>query len=425
MTMIFDPHEVKKASAVHPYSEFDVSSKEFWSKSFNEREETFRVLRRDEPVGFHPPTEVPFSHEEQGFWAVTRADDIAEVARTDDVFISGMGITADAYPWEEAASMMFFHGQDGALHQRNRALVGKAFTPKQVAGYIKAIQESAKSIVDDIIGAGDIDFVEAVAARLPAVTGAQMMGIAPGDQADFTLASNRIIGKEDPKFGIPDDPARAIAEAKAYLYDLGRRLAADRRRNPGDDLISKLVEAEWEGERLSDDDIGGFTLLMSVAANDTTKHSTSHVLRALLSNPDQMEWLKADYSNRIGIALPEFVRYASPVIHHARTVTRDVEFRGQQMSRGDKVVMFYSSGNRDEARFDDPMKFDLQRSPNAHVSFGGGGVHYCLGNRLAFSMLQSIYEELLFRTTIELTGEPTYLVSNTINGINALPVHVR
>lgn len=424
MTTVFDPHTVQKAGTAHPYSSIDVSSRDFWSQTFDEREKTFARLRREEPVGFHPSTEVPFSHDEQGFWAITRADDIADVARNDEVFISGMGITADAYPWEPAATMMFFHGQDGPLHQRNRSLVGKAFTPKQVSKYIEDIQASAKTIVDGIVGAGDIDFVESVAARLPAMTGSKMMGIPPEDQADFTAASNRLIGKADPKLGIPGDPARAVAEAKDYLYDLGMRLAEHRRANPGDDLISKLVEAEWEGERLSDGDIGGFTLLMAVAANDTTKHSTSHVLRALLANPEQLAWLKEDYANRIGVALNEFIRYASPVIHHARTVTRDFEFRGQKMAAGDKVVMFYASGNRDESRFDDPMKFDLQRMPNPHVAFGGGGVHYCLGNRLALAMLQSIYQELLFRTTIEITGEPTYLVSNLINGINSLPVHV-
>lgn len=425
MTIAFDPYAVEKAHARHPYSKHDLSSKSFWSQTFDEREKTFAALRRDEPVGFHPPTEVPFSHEEQGFWAITRADDIADVARNDETFISGMGITADAYPWESAATMMFFHGQDGPLHQRNRSLVGKAFTPRQVSKYFDDIQSSAKEIVDDIVGAGDIDFVESVAARLPAMTGAKLMGIPPDDQGDFTAASNRLIGKSDPTLGVPEDPARAVAEAKDYLYDLGTRIAAYRRKNPSSDLITKLVEAEENGERLSDGDIGGFTLLMSVASNDTTKHSTTHVLRALLANPDQLAWLKEDYANRITIALDEFVRYASPVIHHARTVTRDVEFLGQHMSTGDKVVMFYCSGNRDEARFDEPMKFDLQRMPNPHVAFGGGGVHYCLGNRVALAMLQKIYQELLSRTTIEITGEPTYLVSNVINGITSLPVHVR
>jgi cytochrome P450 len=414
----------KKAWTEHPVTtDYDISSKVFWSKTFDEREATFAKLRKEAPVSFHPSIEVPVTHEEKGFWAITKAEDLAEAARMNDVFLSGYGLHVDPYPWD-GSTASFFHTQDGELHQKNRAMVSSAFTPKQVGRLVDEIHATAESIVDDLVGAGDVDFVTACAERLPGIIGARLIGVPQEELDEFMRASNRLIGKADPELGNPEDPIKAFKEARAYVMDMGRRLAAHRRKNPADDLITNLVQVEENGQGLSDDDIGGFAYLMTIAANDTTKQTTTLSLMALDAHPDQKRWLMEDFDGRIGTATSEFLRFASPVIHHARTAARDVEFRGHQISRGDKLALFYCSANRDEDRFADPMKFDLSRAPNPHVAFGGGGVHFCLGNRFATTMLQAIFGQLLRRTEITITGEPEYLVSNLIRGIRHLPVHI-
>ena len=414
----------KKAFTEHEYTtDLDISSAKFWSQTFNERERTFAKLRKEAPVSFNRPTEIPVQHEEKGFWAITKADDLAEAAKMNDVFLSGQGLHMDPYPWDGSTSS-FFHTQDGELHQKNRSLVSSAFTPKQVGKLVDQIHANATSIVDDVAGAGDVDFVTTVAERLPGITGARLIGVPASELDNFMQASGQLIGKADPELGNPKDPMKAFKEAREYVFELGRSLAADRRKNPGDDLITNLVRAEQNGQSLSDDDIGGFAYLITIAANDTTKQTTTLTMMALDANPDQKDWLMEDFNGRITTATNEFLRYASPVIHHGRTVSRDVEFRGQHMAKGDKAVLFYCSANRDEERFADPMKFDLSRNPNPHVSFGGGGVHFCLGNRFATTMLKAIFGELLQRTKVTVTGEPEYLVSNLIHGVRHLPVHI-
>lgn len=414
----------KKAWTEHEYNtNYDISSAAFWAQTFNEREATFAKLRKEAPVSFHRPTEVPVEHEEKGFWAITKAEDLADAARMNDVFLSGYGLHVDPYPWDGSASS-FFHTQDGVLHQQNRALVSAAFTPKQVGRLVDDIHGAAASIVDDLVGAGDVDFVTACAERLPALTGARLVGVPDSELEQFVSSAGALIGKADPELGDPKDPLKAFKTARAYMFDLGRSLAAHRRKNPGDDLITNLVRAEQNGHHLSDDDIGGFAYLMAIASNDTTKQTTTLTMMALDANPDQKRWLREDFDGRIATATNEFLRYASPVIHHARTAARDVEFKGHQIARGDKLALFYCSANRDEDRFADPMKFDLSRTPNPHVSFGGGGVHFCLGNRFATTMLQAIFGQLLRRTEVTITGEPEYLVSNLIHGVRHLPVHI-
>jgi cytochrome P450 len=414
----------KKAWTEHEYTTgYDISSAAFWSQTFDEREATFAKLRKEAPVSFHRPTEVPIEHEEKGFWAITKAEDLAEAARMNDVFLSGYGLHMDPYPWDGSTSS-FFHTQDGELHQKNRALVSSAFTPKQVGRLVDEIHATAESIVDDLVGAGDVDFVTACAERLPGITAARLIGVPPEELEAFMRASNQLVGKADPELGNPEDPIKAFKAAREYVFELGRSLAAHRRKNPGDDLITNLIKAEENGQQLSDDDIGGFAYLITIAGNDTTKQTTTLTMMALDANPGQKRWLMEDFDGRIGTATSEFLRYASPVIHHARTAARDVEFKGRQIARGDKLALFYCSANRDEERFVDPMKFDLSRSPNPHVAFGGGGVHFCLGNRFATTMLQAIFGQLLRRTEITVTGEPEYLVSNLIRGIRHLPVHI-
>ncbi|CAN5200847.1 cytochrome P450 [soil metagenome] len=415
---------VRKAYTEHELTtDLDISSRGFWEKPFTERAETFARLRREAPVSFHRPIEVTYEHDEKGFWAVTKADDITEVARMDDVFLSGLGNIVDPLPFDPRIGA-FFHTQDGEEQKNNRALVSTAFTPRHVAKMIDQIHETAEQIVDDLIGIGDTDFVTAVSEKLPSITGARLFGLPDSERDAFGRASSSVVAQGDPETGNPEDPIKAFAEAKAYFRELGLRLAAGRREDPRDDLMTNLVQAELDGQRLTDEDIAGFTSLMAVGSNDTTKQTTTLTMLALAANPDQKAWLMEDFDGRIGTATNEFLRNATPVIAHARTASRDIVFHGQHISKGDKVGIFYTSGNRDEERFVDPMRFDLSRRPNPHMAFGGGGVHYCLGNRLASAMLQAIFGQLLRRTTVTITGEPEYLVSSIINGIRHLPVHI-
>ena len=202
-------------------------------------------------------------------------------------------------------------------------------------------------------------------------------------------------------------------------------LAKFRRQNPGDDLMTSIVNAEVDGQRLTDEEIGAFLILLASAGNDTTKQTTTHVMMALVDNPEQRDWLMEDFDNRIGPAVEEFVRWSSPVMQFARFVTEDTEINGQPVSAGDKVGLFYCSANRDETAFDNPGAFDLQRSPNPHLGFGGGGPHFCLGSQLAKAELRNLFRELLTRLkTIEF-GEPDLLYSSFVHGVKRLPAHVQ
>ncbi|WP_026095902.1 cytochrome P450 [Microbacterium sp. B19] len=415
---------VPRAYTPHDYStDLDISSAAFWRQPFNERDKTFAKLRERGEITFHPPMELPVPTTELGFWAVTKADDLAEAARRNDVFLSGYGIQIDGYPWD-GSSTSFFHTQDGELHQRNRALVSAAFTPKRVLSLVDDITAEATRVVDDVADGGDFDFVTDVAEKLPARVGARLIDLPESEFEGFVRASGVLIGKADPEFGDPADPMKAFRAARAYVMELGRSMAEQRRRSPGTDLISTLVQAEIDGQRLSDDDIGAFTYLITIASNDTTKQTTTLAQIALADHPDQEAWLREDIDVRLRTAVPEFLRYGNPVIHHARTAAVDIEWRGRQIAKGDRLALFYCSANRDEERFPNAGTFDLSRDPNPQVSFGGGGVHFCLGNRFATTMLTAIYSQLLHRVRVEVTGEPEPLASDLINGVRHLPVHV-
>jgi cytochrome P450 len=207
-----------------------------------------------------------------------------------------------------------------------------------------------------------------------------------------------------------------------YLQAMGADLAQHRREHPADDLMTSIVEAEVDGNRLTDEQVGAFLILLSTAGNDTTKQTTSHIIKALAENPDQQAWLIEDFDGRIKPATEEFVRYATPVMNFARHATEDTVIGDQPIAKGEKVAIFYCSGNRDETVFDDPDRFDLTRWPNPHQGFGGGGVHYCLGHFVAKTQLRCIFSELFTKLPNLEVGEPVYLESNFVHGIKSLPV---
>jgi cytochrome P450 len=212
-----------------------------------------------------------------------------------------------------------------------------------------------------------------------------------------------------------------IATAQLYLHQVAFELAGERRARPADDLMTSLVQAEVDGERLTDAEIAAFFVLLCVAGNDTTRQTTSHTLKALTDFPEQREWLMADFDGRIGTAVEEFLRWGSVVMTFRRTAVADVELGGQRVSAGEKVVMFYPSGNWDTDLFTNPDSFDLGRDPNPHVAFGGGGTHFCLGSQVAKVQLRAIFRELLHQVPDIQAGAPQYLAGNFIHGIRAMP----
>lgn len=416
---------MKLASTPHDRTiDVDVSSNAFWAKSFEERDETFARLRREAPVSWHPPTEFPFPHEELGFWAVVGNEDINTVSRQTQRFGSRYGVGLDPLPQDLAHSLSFFLTMDAPEHPRYRELVSAAFTRRQVARIDEQIRTAAREIVDGLVGAGDIDFIDRCAALLPMRTINDMMGVPDSERVAAAKAGDAVIGRSDLAEGVPVDPIASIIAARDHLYALGADLARHRRAHPGEDLLTDLVQAEVNGQRLTDDDIGAFMVLFTVAGNDTTRNTTALTTVAFDRFPAQRAYLMEDFEGRITNALEEFVRYSSPVMQFTRTALVDTELGGQQIAAGDKLCIFYCSGNRDEAVFDRPHEFDLSRPKNPHVSFGGGGPHFCIGAGLARSQMRALFGEILTRIPRMDVGEPVFAPGNFIRVVTALPVHV-
>ena len=419
MTAVAQPRDTR------PYDQADLSSRAFWSQTAAEREKTYAVLRAERPVTWHQPVEDMLMKDpnDQGFWAVVRHADLVEVTKRHEDFISGEGIVMESMPQELLDAGQGFIAMDPPRHTKIRRLLSSAFTPKQIRRIDDQIQANARRIVDDIATRGEVDFVPEVAALVPMHNICDMMGIDEADRTKMAYEAQFAGGWNDPELMGDQEPLGRLFEAMLYLGELAGRYIAERRRNPGEDLLSNLVQAEVDGERLTDDEIMSFFGLLTIAGNDTTRQSTSHAMKALTDFPEQKAWLMEDLDGRLKGAVEEMVRWATPIMTFRRTASRDCELNGQQITHGDKVVMFYASANWDTEVFDAPERFDLSRNPNPHVSFGGGGIHHCLGNQLARQQLAAIYRELLTRLPdIEVSGEPSYTVSTFFHGVNHLPV---
>lgn len=376
--------------------------------------EMFKILRREDPVHFHPEPDGP------GFWCITRHADLITVNRDYEAFSSAeQGISIpDITPEGEMVREMMLY-MDPPRHTRYRLLVNKGFTPRMIGLLETGLRTKARLIVDNVIERGECDFVTELAAELPLQAIAELMGVPQEDRHKLFEWTNRMIGIDDPEFEGDRDSAN---EAAAELYLYANTLAAEKRKDPRDDIVSRLLGAEIDGDRLSETEFDMFFMLLAVAGNETTRNATSHGMKALMDNPDQFEKLKAN-PDLLPSAVEEIVRWATPVLHFRRTAMRDYELGGKLIRKGDKVVMWHISANRDETVFEDPFRFDIERSPNDHIGFGGGGPHYCLGANLARMELRIIFEEIITRMPdIELAGEPEYLRSNFIGGIKHMPV---
>lgn len=416
---------VASSSETREYSAFDITSHAFWEQPFDRRDETFAQLRAGEGLSWHRPLSSLFPIEEPGFWALTRRADITFVSQNPELFTSEQGVALDPMPAEVQRFASFFLTMDPPQHTVYRRLISSAFTPRNVRRIEEQIHDNAVSIVDELVGAGEIDFVAACSARLPMLTIMDMLGVPRADQPDVAKAAETLFSMSDEEYSSLEERAENTVNEIMLLNSTGVELAKFRRSNPGDDLMTSIVDAEVDGHRLTDEEIGAFLILLASAGNDTTKQTTSHAMLALAANPAQRDWLLEDFDARIGVAVEEFVRWASPVMQFARFATTDTEINGQPVSAGDKVGLFYCSANRDETVFDAPHTFDLQRSPNPHLGFGGGGPHFCLGNQLAKTELRNLFRELLTRLKTVEFGEPDLLHSTFVHGIKRLPAVVQ
>jgi len=406
--------------------EIDLSSAEFWARPLAERDGAFLTLREQRPVSFHhePEARHAMLPPGPGYWSLTRHADVVEASRTPEVFCSGKGSNIGDLPEAFLESFGSMINTDAPRHKHLRNIVSRGFTPRMIRKAEQNVRQSAARIVDAVIDRGECDFVTEVAARLPLEIICDMMGI-PASQTDFVFdRSNVILGFNDPEY-VPDGEIEnvlaALLTAGKDLSDLAMELGRERRKNPSDDLTSALVNAEFDGEYLTDQELGSFFVLLAVAGNETTRNAISHGLLALTQYPEQRARWQADFAGVTPTAVEEIVRWATPVIHFRRTATRDTEIGGQKIREGEKVVLWYCAANRDPAVFEDPFRFDVLRTPNEHVGFGGPGPHHCLGAHLARREIALMFDELFRRIPdIEATGEPEWLYSYFIHGIKHL-----
>lgn len=401
-----------------------LSSREFWAQPRAGRAAYFADLRRTAPVSRHEPSAFTLAPQKGGFWAVTRHADVQQVSRNSEVFCSGQGVGLGDLPTEILELNASFLVMDPPRHTAIRRIVSGAFTPRRVALLDEVITAEARRIVDEFVERGGGDVVEDLAMKLPLWAISTMMGVPVSMHAEFYQAAEGQIAAQDPDYAEAGrDSASVALESATTLHRLAAELVTSRRENPTDDILSTLVVAKIDGEPLDDHLLRSIFVLFATAGNDTTRTSTSQGIRLLAENPGEWQRLSADPS-LLPSAIEEIIRYATPVIHFRRTATRDTELAGVAIAAGDPVVMFYESANYDEAVFDAPERFDITRDPNPHVGFGGGGAHFCLGASLARSQLRAIFSRLVERVATIEVGEPSYLVSNFVNGIKRMPVSV-
>lgn len=407
-----------------PYDPVSLSTMSFWTKTPEQRDKDFRILRHQRPISWQPPAEGSLmpQPEGSGFWAVVRHADIGRVSKDPTTFCSGKGIMLDNVPDEVSEAANSFLSTDAPRHTHLRRLVSSAFTPRRIATIEEQIRARARQVVDELIDVGDCDFVPQVAKPLPIGTIFDMVGLHDPDACTKAVASvDGMTAWSDPDIRGGLQPVELLQQSLMTLVGLGLELIAERRARRDDDLISNLIDATVDGERLTDQEICAFFVLLTVAGNDTTRNTASHTIKALTDFPDQRALLVADFDIHAQTATEEFVRWATPVMDFRRTATRDVELGGQRISEGDWVVMFYASGNRDEQQFADPHRFDVTRFPNHHVGFGGGGPHFCMGTQLARTQLRALFGELLSRVPNIETGDPEYYASNLMSAVKSLP----
>lgn len=399
-----------------------ISSLDFWATTAQEREKSFQILRDERPLSWHRPIEGGLMEAEiDGLWAVTRNEDIAYVSKNPALFCSGQGVMIEAVPEDLLDAAQSFLAMDGAAHSTLRRLISSVFTPRQVAKIRDQVRLQAATIVTDLLATDSGDFVEQVSKRLPMWTIYEMVGLPEEFRDDAAHHADGMVSWADPDVAAGREPGEVLNESLVGLLSMGLELAERRRIEPTSDLMSLLVQAEVDGRRLTDEELGAFFVLLSVAGNDTTRNTVTLATMALQEFPEQRALLQNDFDTHIARGIEEFVRWATPVMTFRRTATQDTELCGHEVKQGDWVLLIYSSGNRDPRAFVDPHRFDITREPNAHVGFGGGGPHFCMGAFLAKMQLESLFRELIFRAPNLRVGQPEYLTGNFVHAVKSLP----
>lgn len=391
----------------------DLVSPETFARSGHPWEQ-YAWLRANAPVYWHPETDGP------GFWAITKHDDVRTISRTPRTFSSfEKGVMLpDPDEMGLMAQRLMMLSMDPPQHDRFKLLVSRGFTPKNAPLLRPRIEELAREIVESALAKGSCDFVSEIAGRLPSGLIAELMGM-PREDGERLYDLTEIMHTNDDAVAPPHVKAAAIGEMLGYAQSVADRKRAE----PGDDLATLLVNAEVDGDRLTDGEFQWFFLLLVNAGGDTTRNLLAAGLQLLFDHPDQRERLLANPDALLGTAIEEMLRYASPVSHFKRTVMHDTEIRGQKMRAGERVVLFYGSANRDEDVFERPDEFDIGRDPNPHVAFGAGGPHLCLGMHVARVELAVMFRELLARMPgIESNGPIERMHSSFIAGIHSMPV---
>ncbi|GGQ72684.1 cytochrome P450 [Couchioplanes azureus] len=384
----------------------------------------FAELRRTAPVWWIPQARGSAGFDDEGYWAVTRHADVMTVSRDSDTYSS----------WENTAIVRFqadlprdridmqrlvLLNMDPPQHTKQRAIVSRGFTPRAINSLRSALATRAERIVRAASGADGGDFVTEVACELPLQAIAELIGVPQDDRRQVFDWSNAMIGYDDPEYSGGADAMEPAMELLGYAM----KMAEERQTCPRDDIVTTLVKAEIDGEHLSADEFGFFVLLLAVAGNETTRNAISHGILALLEHPEQWELFKAE---RPRTAVDEIVRWGTPVNVFQRTAMRDTELGGQEIEAGQRLALFYGSANFDEEVFDHPERFDITRSPNPHLGFGGSGAHFCLGANLARLEIDLIFNAIAdHMPDISLAGPPQRLRSGWLNSIKHLPVRYR
>ena len=402
----------------------------YWAQPQSVIEEKLAALRAgpltkfpERPQTIENPDDPALALLGAGAFVVTRLADILHMSRHAEVWSSAAGITTLDAPPEFNEFFGSMIAMDDPRHARLRKIVSAGFTPRMLAKLEDGVTDQARGIVADIRETGKVDFVVDVAAKLPLKIVCDLMAI-PESQLGFVFEqTNTILGISDPEYAPPEgtDTLTALLMAGGALAELMKDVAKTKEGVESDDLTSMLVNAEVDGERLTDAEIASFFVLLVVAGNETTRNAIGWGLTYLTDNPDQRDLWLSDFERYAGTAVEEIVRLASPVTYMRRTALVDTELAGTPIAAGEKVAMNYLAANRDEDVFADPYRFDITRDPNPHVGFGGPGPHFCLGAHLARREITVMYRELFdVLPDIHATSAPDVLAASFIHGVKHL-----
>jgi methyl-branched lipid omega-hydroxylase len=401
-----------------------IGDADFWRRPLEDRMADFAVLREQ---GSFVPVELPGMFGEPiEFQAVLRHPEVLHISGNPQLFCSARGsISIQDMPAEALEYFGSFIAMDNPRHARLRRIVGNSFTPRRLEQVVDSVEAICAELIDNICEKGEVDLVQEISAPFPLLVICDMMGIPRSEFRTVLESTNAILGAGDPEMSAGQDLG-GIFNAGVALTTLMNELAEKRRKDPTDDLTSALVHADIDGNSLTDEEIGPFFILLAVAGNDTTRTATSLGMHILGENPDQRDDWQKNIEEVTPSAVEEVVRYASPVTFMRRTVTEPTTVSGHEFAEGDRVVMFYGAANRDPRVFDEPEKFDVRRTPNPHVGFGGPGPHFCLGAHLARRELSVVFRQLFARLPdIQPVGPPDYLEAMTVplvGGVKHLPV---